>query len=176
MAEPTPRTPDVRILGRDDATAYHAVRLEGLREAPTAFGSSLEEEASLTQEQVEARLTASLPTIATFGAFLDGALVGIATFVGNTRLKTRHKSTLAGMYVTAAARGAGVARLLVDAVLAYARAQPEVEDISLTVTVGNEPAQRLYRAAGFRTVATIPRYLKIDGQHYDMDWMERTVK
>lgn len=171
----TAATLDIRILSKDDAPAYHRLRLEGLREAPTAFGSSYKEEVGFSPAQVEARLTANLPHIATFGAFLDGVLVGIATHVGNTRLKTRHKSGLAGMYVTGSARGHGIGRRLVDAVIAHARTLPDVEEIAVTVTVGNEGARRLYLSTGFEPVAVMPHDLKVDSQYYDMEWMEQRL-
>ena len=164
-------TVTVRLLENDDATAYHALRLEGLRGAPTAFGSSEVEEAGLTRAQVEARLTAGLPDIATFGAFLDGQLVGAATLLCNPRVKTGHRANLVAMYVTAAARGHGIGRKLIDAVVARARTLPRVEEITLSVTVGNGEARRLYERAGFEVYGIKPRALKIDGQYYDMDLM-----
>lgn len=125
----------------------------------------------MTTEQVEARLVSSLPEIATFGAFWDGQMVGMASHVGSTRRKTAHRAMLAGMYVTPNARRQGAAGALLQAVIAYARAQPQVEEIYLGVTAGNVAARQMYVKAGFTLYATEMRYLKIDGRYYDMDAM-----
>ena len=57
------------------------------------------------------------------------------------------------MYVRPAARGSGAARALLDACIAFAEAREGVRQLTLTVTEGNLPALRLYRAAGFDFVA-----------------------
>ncbi len=167
-----PADPIVRLLGNDDALTYQALRLEALRYAPSAFGSSEAEEGPLTRAQVEARLTGDLPNIATYGAFLDGALVGIATLFSTSRQKTAHKAMIVGMYVTEAARGRKIARRLLEAVIAHARTLPQVEELELAVTVGNQAARRLYLGLGFTPYAVEPRHMKIDGAYYDLEWME----
>lgn len=165
----------IRVLTADDAATYRPLRLEALQADPTAFSSSYEEEAARTVEDIAARLTADYPNIASFGAFVDGVLVGTATLVANQRPKIRHRAMLVGMYVTPSARGAGLARGLLDAVVAHSRTLAGVEELVLAVTVGNEPARRLYLGAGFRSYAVEPRYLKIDGVYYDLEWMSRTL-
>jgi RimJ/RimL family protein N-acetyltransferase len=69
------------------------------------------------------------------------------------------------MYVRPEARGAGVARRLVEAVIAYARAR--VELIQLSVVVGNEPARRLYARLGFVEYGIEKNSLKYRGRYYD---------
>jgi len=171
MDREAPVTVTVRLLANDDAPAYHALRLEGLRSAPSTFGSSEVEEAGLTRAQVEARLTGGLPDIATFGAFLGGQLVGTATLLCNPRVKTGHRANVVGMYVAEPARGHGVGRRLIDAIVARARTIARIDDLTLSVTVGNTAARRLYESAGFEAYAIEPHALKIDGQYYDMDMM-----
>lgn len=176
MVQETPVAVVIRQLGNDDAPAYQALRLEGLRNVPSAFGSSEREEAHFTQEQVEARLTGSLPDIATFGAWLDGRMVGVVTVIANTRQKTAHKAMIAAMYVTESARGRGVGRKLMEAAIAYARTLPQVEELDLAVTVGNETARRLYLSLGFEPYAVEPRYIKLGDQYFDIEWMILRLK
>lgn len=46
----------IRLLTPNDAEAFHALRLEGLLEAPAAFGSSFEEERDLPLATIAGRL------------------------------------------------------------------------------------------------------------------------
>jgi ribosomal protein S18 acetylase RimI-like enzyme len=81
------------------------------------------------------------------GAFHAGRLVGIAVFVVQQSAKMAHKGSLFGMYVRPEARGAGVGRRLVEAVIDTARRQVEV--VQLTVVADNDAARRLYSGLGF---------------------------
>ena len=63
------------------------------------------------------------------------------------------------------ARGAGIARRLVEAVIAYAR--PRVELIQLSVVVGNEQARRLYARLGFVEYGIEKNSLKYRGGYFD---------
>lgn len=167
---------NLRILNPADADLYHALRLRGLREAPTAFGSSAEEEQHMTREQVVQRIAGSLPENPTFGAFIDGALVGIVSIHRMMRPKTRHKGAIVGMYVAPEVRGQGVGRALVSEAIAYARTLPHLEELMLTVTVGNDSARHLYTSLGFETFAVEPRFLKLDERYYDGEWMALRLK
>lgn len=157
----------IRALALDDAAAYKALRLRGLREDPQAFGSSFEEEVALDfrtrLEPVEGRVT--------FGAFQDGTLVGVTTLMREPRLKTRHRANVFGVYTAPEARGQGLARRLMLAVLAEVRTWEGVVLLHLSVTVGNDPARRLYRSFGFMTVGVEPAYLQVDGKLLDEEQM-----
>ena len=84
-----------------------------------------------------------------FGAFRGEQLVGAVALQCSVRPKTRHAALLVGMYVRPAARQQGVGRRLLQAAIAAATARPQLRLLQLTVTDGNEPARRLYEAAGF---------------------------
>jgi RimJ/RimL family protein N-acetyltransferase len=77
------------------------------------------------------------------------------------------------MYVRSAARGTGLARQLVEAVLDYA--QDRVELVQLSVIAGNVPAHRLYVALGFVAYGVEERALKVDGRYYDEVHMARLL-
>ena len=150
-----------RPLHPDKPEIYREIRLEALRLHPEAFGSSFEEESAQPLSFFVQRLTAN--TI--FGGYLCDALMGVAGFMPQTGLKRAHKAHLWGMYVRQAARGTGLARLLVDAVLAHAK--PRAELIQLSVVADNLGAQRLYQAAGFTPYGLEVRALKVDGRYLD---------
>jgi ribosomal protein S18 acetylase RimI-like enzyme len=75
------------------------------------------------------------------------------------------------MYVAPQYRRRGLATKLLEACLAQARAFPEVEEVSLAVTVGNEAARQTYVKFGFQPEYVEPRYFKHGGRYYDMEWM-----
>lgn len=165
----------IRVLTAADAAPYQVVRLRGLRDHPEAFGSSYAEEVDTPLSAIEARLQ-DLPDIPKFGAFQDGWLIGIAGLRRDPRRKLRHRAALVGMYVIPEARGQGVGRALVAAVIEYARALGDVRYISLSVTVGNSAARSLYRACGFQTWGVEPAALYIDGRDHDIEHMILPVR
>jgi len=158
----------IRVLGPADASAYQALRLRGLRESPTAFSSSYEEEVERSAAEVVARVTpAPNGSKCVFGAFVDGALGGVSGFIREMRPKLLHTSELVGMYVAPEQRRLHVGRALVETVIAHARAQSGVEQIKLGVNATNEPAKGLYRACGFALYGTEPNAIRVDGVYYD---------
>ena len=148
----------VRRLAPADAPAYRALMLDAYARHPEAFTSTVAEREPLPLAWWEARLPeGDSPGSLTVGAFdANGALVGAAGLLFETRERWRHKATLFGMVVAPAARGTGLGRALVDALLAAARARAGLRTVQLTVTQGNAAAQRLYEAAGFRVFGIEP--------------------
>ena len=156
----------IRQLTPGDAALYRSIRLEGLKESPEAFGSTFDAEFTKPLAWFFDRLSSSV----VFGAIrdaklLDAKIFGVAGFAVRDGEKEAHKGLLWGMYVRPDARGAGVARRLVEAVIAYAR--PHVELIQLSVVVGNEQARRLYARLGFVEYGIEKNSLKYGGRYYD---------
>jgi RimJ/RimL family protein N-acetyltransferase len=151
----------VRQLTAADAAAYRDLRLEALQNAPTAFGSSYEAESKQTVADFEGWMTRSYIA----GAWLDGALVGSASFYRLDSAKVAHRGNIWGVYVRPAARGRGVARAVMENVLAFAR--KEVQQVHLAVVTDNASAHKLYEHLGFTTYGTEPRALRVDGRYYD---------
>ena len=157
----TARSFVVRRLMAEDADAYPTLRLEGLSRHPAAFGASYTDDARRTQAEWRERLTES----AIFGAFRAESLVGTAGLFRESAEKTRHKAVLVGVYVQDEARGDGLGRALVAAVIAEARGK--AEQLLATVRADNEGARRLYEALGFKTWGLHPRSLKIGERYVD---------
>src|ERR1700730_3412668 len=133
----------IRRLIKADAPLFRQIRLEALELSPEAFGSSFEQESAQSLGHFEEALRMS----DVFGAFRDADLVGVAGYRTQGGAKQAHKGILWGMSVRPAARGAGIARQLVQAVLGHARER--VELVQLTVVSENQTAQQLYRSLGF---------------------------
>ena len=146
----------IRELTADDARPYWDLRLRGLQESPTAFGSTVEETLSTPLEERMARFQNEMiaPPEINFiiGAFdEEGQLVGTAGFRRERRIKTRHKATVWGVYVAPEARGSGAGRGMMTELLNRTRALEGMRQVNLIVTLGNQPAKGLYTSLGFQT-------------------------
>ena len=143
----------IRRLAPADAGAYRELRLAALANHPQAFGSSHEDEVRFDDDRWYQRLSGGAD-LATFGAAVDGQLVGTATCVRESHRKERHRACLVGMYVTPAARGRGIGAQLVTAVISHAR-DHGVDQLEL------------YERAGFRAWGTRPDALRVEGRSWD---------
>ena len=84
----------IRRLTPADASAFQSLRLAALVEAPTAFGSSYEEEKSFTTATVEGRLAHHVDR-GVFGAFdANGRLVGVVALGRESMQKLSHKAMI----------------------------------------------------------------------------------
>ena len=158
--------PSIRPLLAGDAIAYQALRLRALADHPAAFTSSVAEEAARPLSWSEQRLKpeAQRPHDVFLGAWQGPLLLGIVGLQGRYRVKERHNATLVGLYVAPQASGRGLGLALVQALLAYARSLPELQQLDLTVTEGNPMAQALYERCGFSVWGVMPRAVKVDGR------------
>jgi ribosomal protein S18 acetylase RimI-like enzyme len=156
-----PDHPAVRQLTQGDAEAFRTIRLAGLQEAPTAFGSSYAAERVRTV--ADFAQTMSRNYIA--GAFDEQQLVGVAGFYRLSGDKLAHRGNVWGVFVDPACRGRGVARLLMLNVMEHARGQ--VEQVHLAVVDGNAPALALYRRLGFVSYGLEPRALRVGATYHD---------
>jgi ribosomal protein S18 acetylase RimI-like enzyme len=142
---------EIRSLTAADAPVFHALRLRGLKESPEAFGSTYEEDLELSVDVVAQRIEPAHTPAAriVLGAFRDDTLIGVVGCFQAPKRKLRHTASIWGMYVAPEARGHGVARRLLDAIIAQARAWPGVHRITLSVVDRAAAARELYASAGF---------------------------
>ena len=144
-------------------------------EHPEAFASAFEEEQQLSLETVAKRLQQSSAERYALGAFEREELIGLLHFHRWEGLKIRHRASIGGMYVPPEYRGRGIGKALLLEAITRARTLSGLEELILAVTVGNEQARALYLAVGFTSVARDPRYLKIGGQYFDIEWMHLSL-
>jgi ribosomal protein S18 acetylase RimI-like enzyme len=164
----------VRKLEAEDAPVFLALRLFGLQESPSSFGSSFEEEENRTVAEVEAHLTSSNER-KFFGYFLGQELVGIVGVGREQGIKERHTAFVRSMYVAPSVRSQGVGQRLMSAALQEALSWPGIEQVFLAVTAGNQPALKLYRRLGFTEVGRMPRALQVGGTYFDEIHMVRVA-
>ena len=165
----------VRRLAPSDAPAFQALRLAALRESPSSFSSSYEEECDTPLSVIEARFAPDSGRNV-FGAFDGDELLGILGVGREEQLKVRHKASIRAMYVASAHRGRGVARRLLDTVIAFAASMDGVRHVTLSVTAGNAAAISLYESIGFTTYGCEPGALVVDGIAYDDQLMILPLK
>jgi ribosomal protein S18 acetylase RimI-like enzyme len=141
--------PSVARFQPDEWWTYRTLRLRALAESPDAFGSTLEAERARPDRDWAARLEAAahaqteLPLVARVG---DEA-VGLAwARIQDGEPDVAH---LFQVWVAPEHRERGAGQLLLEAVLAWARAAG-ARTLALDVTRGDTAAVRLYTRAGFR--------------------------
>jgi ribosomal protein S18 acetylase RimI-like enzyme len=164
---------NIRILTEADAGTYWALRLRALREDPKAFASAYEEAVTRPLGSVVQRFREEPPSPDNFimGAFEDNHLIGTIGFWREQGSKNRHKGVIWGVYVAPEVRGRGIARALLQQVIAYAQTSPGLEQILLAVATTQVAARCLYRSLGFEVYGVQPRALKLGEQYVDEELM-----
>lgn len=134
---------EIRRVGPDDWRDFRDVRLRALKEAPSAFGSSLERELAFTENDWRQRLTglAFLAYPARDGERPLAIVGGFSPKDGTI--------ALVAMWIDPAHRGLGMADQLVEALLNAARGKGAAQ-VELHVTEGNIAAAKLYERCGFQ--------------------------
>lgn len=137
---------DVTRVRTADWRALRDTRLRALADAPDAFGTTFAEARERPDEWWVDWATRSAETSeqAMVLAWLDGGPVGIA----GTFRRDDGVWQVISMWVDPQARGRGVGRALLDAVVAFAR-EHDAAEIVLGVTDGNTAARTLYERYGF---------------------------
>lgn len=165
MAAPD-RDVDIRPITRAEAGAWRTLRLEMLREHPTAFKSSYEETAAQDLAAFAERIPETGVDVL-FGVYAGGVLAGAAGFSREPRLKVAHKGVMSSVYLRPELRGRGVGEALVRRVIDHARQHVCV--LLCSVTSDNHPARALYARMGFVRYGVEPRALRHEGKDHDED-------
>ena len=134
----------IRRVGADDAQALRTLRLQALFNAPDAFSGTYEEALARPMEAWRSWAAAGVRFF--FEADRDGP-VGLVVVLRPEPLTASRE--LMSMWVAPTARGLGVGDALVQAALAWSRADGATRGV-VRVYEANRPARRLYERHGFR--------------------------
>jgi RimJ/RimL family protein N-acetyltransferase len=96
---------------------------------------------------------------------VNGLIVSGLTFTAGARPRVRHKGEF-GLSVRKEYWGLGIASLMLDQLLDWARRSGTISKINLRVRVDNLRAIRLYERKGFVREGTISREAFVDGEYF----------
>ncbi|UAY95411.1 GNAT family N-acetyltransferase [Dickeya dadantii] len=134
----------IRQLTTDDLAEFRRIRLEGLRQAPHAFGSTWQKE----QAEPAGAFLSRLENNRVWGVFEpEFQLCGVAAYAG----QNDEEGIIWGVYVAGSLRGTGATDRLMRALINDAGAR--LSRLTLTVMSDNYPAIRLYRRLGFQRIS-----------------------
>ena len=101
-------------------------------------------------------------------AELNNQIIGLLFFVANSKKKNSHTGEF-GVSVHPEFQGINVGRILVEALLAWARENSKIEKIYLNVFDTNRPAIKLYEDLGFMVEARHVKAVKqLTGEYVDI--------
>jgi GNAT superfamily N-acetyltransferase len=160
----------IRRLTPDDWAAFRDIRLEMLRTAPAAFGSTHADWAAKPEGEIREWLC----RMHAFGLFSGADLWGCAACRVAGGARVRHRASVIAVYLRPAARGQGHTRRLLAALAAAARADGVLQ-LELDVTDTNRAAIAAYERAGFVATGATPRALRLASGFADAVTMIRRL-
>lgn len=131
----------IERLGLGAGLRWRELRLRALREAPSAFGTTLAEASTWPAARWEAQIL----ELATFVAVVDGRDMGVARGAAHERSDVRE---LVGMWVDPDVRRREIATQLIHTVATWAK-NSGAEWLVLDVVEKNTAAIALYERVGF---------------------------
>lgn len=158
---------EIRKLVEEDAHDYWELRKVALQEVPEAFGMSYEEAMAIENPIDEVKVVTKGDKTDFYGVFLDGELVGAASFVQEAKMKMAHRANIGAVYVSAKSRGTGAGSGLIKKIIEDAKLDPQLEKLNLSVVTTNTAAVKLYEKLGFEIIGTEKNSMKYEGIYYD---------
>jgi RimJ/RimL family protein N-acetyltransferase len=103
-------------------------------------------------------------------ALMGGEIVGITFFIASARPRLKHTGELA-ITVVKEYWGYGIASLLMDTLIRWAKGAGIVKKINLRVNTNNERGIPLYLRKGFVVEGRMEKEVCINGEFFDSYWM-----
>jgi RimJ/RimL family protein N-acetyltransferase len=173
----TPRGPiTIRLADDADADALNGLRLEALRDYPTAFtadyAAALEQPPNHWAERLR-QLAGDRSGVIVLACHATTP-VGMTGIRRDAGPKIRHNAMIWGVYVQPAWRGLRVAQAMIEACVEWAQAQG-LRQVRLGVETDNAAARRCYERCGFVAYGVEPEQLFYAGVYYDLLLMARRL-
>ncbi len=163
MTSPGLRT---RPATADDAAEIATIYNQGIEERQATFETRLR-----TTEDVRAWFDGRHPVVVVEE---DGRVIAFASTSTYRPRECYEGIAEFGVYVAADARGRGVGRMAMEAIVAAARDAGLWKLVS-RVFATNQASLRLMRTVGFREVGTYERHGRLDGRWLDVVIVERLI-
>lgn len=160
---------EIKKLSDERWKDYRDLRLESLKSDPIAFGSSYEEEITLSEMEWKKRIKNTL------FALLKNKPIGMIVYVFESKLKTKHVANIFGVYVKKEYRGQDVGNKLIESAISSIKKNKKIIKIKITVNPKQKAAMNLYKKYGFKTIGILKKELYIHGKFYDELIMEKYV-
>lgn len=152
----------INRLTADDFLIYKQIRLESLLQDHNAFGSTYEYDSI----QADDYWKNALNSYHIFAIFDGDKVIGCAGLDIDSMERFKHNSKLWGVYISKAYRGKGMASILIDAIIKYAR-EKNILQIYLSCMQANADAVEFYKRIGFEICGIMPKAVKIGDQYFD---------
>ncbi len=107
---------------------------------------------------------------------INNKIVGMLDFVGGARRKIQHQGEF-GMSVATSVQGKGIGQLMLQALIDWAKANPRIECLRLSVCSKNLPAYSMYKKFEFvEEGRQLKRFKFKDGSYDDLIQMALKIK
>ena len=143
-------SPQIRRLAVTDLDAYFINRLEALKDSPSAFLTTYEEEVARGNEHFKNTLSHTGNDKVIFGAVHDQKILGTIGLYKEEKPKLSHRAGMWGMYISPEIRGQGYGQKLLDVAIHFAKTEMKSHGIGLSVESNNKRAIKLYESRGFK--------------------------
>ncbi len=155
----------IKILKNSDWKEWKNIRLEALKNHPTVFRDSYNDEKLWSEKKFKDYLDEK----EIFGGYLNNEIVGYIGFSSFKSEKMRHRGKFFSVYVKPENRKFGIGDKLMTFLLKQAK--KKVLQLECIVTSNNVPATNLYKKYGFIKYGVHPRAMKVLNKFYDKDLM-----
>ena len=156
--------PTIRRLTATDTELWRTIRLAMRRDNPGWFDLPYEQIAAWPLEKFTEELLRGGDPV--YAAIAGEDIQASASLDYGKGARLAHTGYMWGVYVLPEHRRKGLARRLVQALIANAR-DAKIEYIHLDVATKSQDAYALYRSLGFQAYGIIPASYRSNGQDHD---------
>lgn len=167
----------IQPLSVEEWEKYKRIRLDALKSNPTSFASTYEETLRYSDEVWQNRLNRKKQddnSIMLF-AFDEQKIIGLVGIYWRDRQMIKHIAEVHGVFVNPAYRRQGVAKLLMEKIIAKVKKHQQFAKLKLQVNTLNVSAIKLYQSVGFKIVGTLKKETKFDNTYFDDYVMEKIL-
>lgn len=155
----------IQRLSPEEWPAYKRIRLDALKSEPMAFGASYERALAIADDEWRQRLVTADKARISKLLFAKDAESNVVGMIGSGISEDGATASVYAMFVTASARGLGVASRLLEALIAEIEACPEITTVTLTVNQSQAAAISLYEKFGLKRMKAIRETMGDDKEH-----------